>query len=394
MTELVEIIAAAMRTRQLAALVASRPVRRNVTEPASIRVRPVELRSGVRYQWSSRLDRRETHENLTLGESIERLPRLLSRFRNAQVLTATTDYHARADKQGRWSWKQSVGQRSAEPQAHDRSKRYLIAEGTACPFLEAIGVMTPRGQVRSSAHDKFRQINRYLEFVDDIYADLPAAGTLSVVDFGCGKSSLTFALHYLLTQVHGRDVRIVGLDRQQDVMQMCADLAARLELGGLEFRVGEIAAHQTDGPVDLAVSLHACDTATDDALARAVAWKSRVIFAVPCCQHEIASAMSGPASLLEHGILKERFAAIVTDALRAAALEIAGYRTQVIEFIDLEHTPKNVLIRAVRRDHDAGARVSARQRLEELKSLVGIDRTYLESVLDLGNLETRSVEDG
>lgn len=382
MTELVEIIAEAMRSGQLATLVASRPVRRGDAGPRSVRVRPVELRSGFRLQWTSRFDRRETHENLTIDESIDRLPQLLEAYRDVHLMTATANYQARADKHGAWRWKQSTAQRSAEPQSHDRSKQYLIPEGTPCAFLEAIGVMTPRGQVRAAARDKFRQINRYLEFVEDIYADLPADGMLSVVDFGCGKSSLTFALHHLLTRIHGRDVRIVGLDRQQDVIRNCSELAARLELAGLEFRVGEIAAHDTDVPVDLAVSLHACDTATDDALARAVAWNARVIFAVPCCQHEIASKMTGPETLLTHGILKERFAAIATDALRAAALEIVGYRTQVIEFIDLEHTPKNVLIRAVRRDRDSGVQDAARRRFDELKSLVGVDRTYLESVLD------------
>lgn len=382
MIELVAIIAESMRNGELAALIASRPARRSKAGPRSIRVRPVELQGGAQWQWASRFDRRETHENLTPDESIERLPQLLASYRDVHLLTATADLQARADKKGTWRWKQSAAQRSAEPQTHDRSKQYLIPEGTPCPFLEAIGVMTPRGQVRAAARDKFRQINRYLEFVEDIYSELPAVGTLSVVDFGCGKSSLTFALHHLLTRIHGRDVQIVGLDRQQEVMRNCSDLAARLELAGLEFRVGKISDHETDGSVDLAVSLHACDTATDDALARAVAWNSRVIFAVPCCQHEIASQMTGPQPLLTHGILKERFAAIATDALRAAALEIVGYRTQVIEFIDLEHTPKNVLIRAVRRDHDSGTRDSARRSFAELKSLVGVERTHLESVLD------------
>ena len=382
MTELIEIIAESLRSGQLAALIASRPVRRNDAVPRSVRIRPVELRGGVRLQWTSRFDRRETHENLTTDDSIERLPQLLASYRDVHLLTATADYQARANKLGAWRWKLSAANRSTAPQQHDRSKQYLIPEGTPCPFLEAIGVMTPRGDVRAKARDKFRQINRYLEFVEDIYTDLPAEGTLSVVDFGCGKSSLTFALHHLLTRVHHRDVRIVGLDRQTEVMHNCTDLAARLELSGLEFRVGEIAAHETDGPVDLAVSLHACDTATDDALARAVAWNARVIFAVPCCQHEIAGKMTGPASLTTHGILKDRFAAIVTDALRAAALEIVGYRTQVIEFIDLEHTPKNVLIRAVRRDHDTGTQAAARQRFQELKSLIGVEQTYLEEILD------------
>lgn len=381
MNELLDIIATAIGSGQLASLVISRPKSKSGADPRSIRIRPIELRSGLRWQWTLRFDRRETHENLTADETIPRLPELLARYRNAHILTASVDYSAQADKSGQWRWKQTAAQRTAAPQPHNRSKHYLIAEGTPCPFLEAIGVMTAAGQVRASAHDKFRQINRYLEFVNDIYAELPAEGTLSVVDFGCGKSGLTFALHHLLTNVHHRDARIVGLDRQPDVIHKCSELATRLELTGLEFRVGEIASHDSAGDVDLAVSLHACDTATDDALARAVSWQARVIFLVPCCQHEIAASMTTPPALLEHGILKERFAAIVTDSLRAAALEAAGYRTQVIEFIDLEHTPKNVLIRAVQRAPDANRRSAAQQRFAELKSLIGVERTYLESVL-------------
>jgi SAM-dependent methyltransferase len=383
MTDLVDLITDALRTGQLATLVASRPVRRNESEPGSIRIRPIELRAGVRLQWTSRYERRESHENLTVAESIERLPQLLSRFRDIHLMTATADYQARADRAGQWRWKRRDAARSAEPASHNRAKQYLIPEGVPCPFLEAIGVMNARGQVRAAAHDKFRQINRYLEFVNDVYPELAPEGTLSIVDFGCGKSSLTFALHHLLTKVHHRDVRIVGLDRQPDVIRICSDLSAQLELQGLDFRVGEIADHEASGEVDLAVSLHACDTATDDAIARAVQWKARVIFAVPCCQHEIASKMTAPVPLLEHGILKERFAAITTDSLRAAALEATGYRTQVIEFIDLEHTPKNVLIRAVRRGADSDRESKGRHRFDELKRLVGVAQTYLESVLNI-----------
>lgn len=387
MNELLDIIAAALRSGQLAALVVSRPLSKAAAGPRSIRIRPIELRSGLRFQWTHRFERHETHENLTADDTIQRLPETLARFRNAHILTSSADFAAQADKSGHWRWKRTAAQRQAAPQPHDRTRKYLIPEGVPCPFLEAIGVMTATGQVRAPARDKFRQINRYLEFVEDIYAELPPAGTLSVVDFGCGKSSLTFALHHLLTNIHGRTARIVGLDRQPDVIRKCGDLARQLELPGLEFHVGEIASHAAAGDVDLAVSLHACDTATDDALARAVSWNARVIFAVPCCQHEIAGRMSAPPALLEHGILKDRFAAIVTDALRAAALEAAGYRTQVIEFIDLEHTPKNVLIRAVRRPADDGRMVAARRRFDELKTLAGVGRTYLESVFRFESLD-------
>jgi hypothetical protein len=257
----------------------------------------------------------------------------------------------------------------------------LIPENVPVPFLVEAGVMTRSGKVRASKQAKFRQINRFLELVDDVLDALPPAGALRVIDFGCGKSYLTFALHHLLTVVRGREVNILGLDRKRDVVRSCARLAGKLECRGLEFRIGEIADQAIEGPVDLAVSLHACDTATDDALARAVAWRTGVILAVPCCQHELAGLLrSDPwEPLLRHGILKERLAALATDALRAQALEAAGYRTQVVEFIDLEHTAKNLLIRAVRRsggdrrDEALAAYEDFKQALG-LGTLVGADR--------------------
>ncbi len=241
--------------------------------------------------------------------------------------------------------------------------------------------MTPTGQVKSSMTHKFRQINRFLELVDDIVPSLETGRVLRVVDFGCGKSYLTFALHYLLTEIHGRTVHIVGLDKKPDVVRHCADLAGRLNCDGLEFREGDIAEHRESNPVDLAVSLHACDTATDGALAQAIRWKSRVILAVPCCQHEFAKQLDSRelAPLLGHGILRERFAAIATDALRSLVLEIAGYATQVVEFIDMEHTAKNILIRAVRRNQsDARQRAVYYEEYQALKRLLGIETPAIE----------------
>ncbi|HEY2253530.1 MAG TPA: SAM-dependent methyltransferase, partial [Planctomycetaceae bacterium] len=236
----------------------------------------------------------------------------------------------------------------------------------------------------SSKTHKFRQINRFLELVNDIVPALESDRTLRVVDFGCGKSYLTFALHHLLTEIHGRTVQIVGLDKKADVVRHCSDLAGRLNCAGLEFREGDIAEHQESSQVDLAVSLHACDTATDDALAQAIRWKSRVILAVPCCQHEFAGQINGRevAPLIGHGILRERFAAIATDALRSLVLEIAGYATQVVEFIDMEHTAKNILIRAVKRQHaDPRQRAGQLEQYRELKRLLGIDALAIERAL-------------
>jgi len=255
---------------------------------------------------------------------------------------------------------------------HDRRKRYLLEEGRPIPFLIELGVMTPDGMVLKSRYDKFRQVNRFLELVDDIVPGLRSDGKLRIVDFGCGKSYLTFAIHYLLTELRGREVEIVGLDLKEDVIEACSALASRFGAEGLRFQHGEIGSFETHEKVDLVVSLHACDTATDAALAQAVRWQADVILAVPCCQKEayrqIRSGMLAP--LLQHGLAKERFAALVTDTLRAQMLELQGYRTQLVEFVPLEHTAKNVLIRAVK---GAPAGVEVRRAYEELRDSLGLD---------------------
>jgi SAM-dependent methyltransferase len=262
---------------------------------------------------------------------------------------------------------------------HDRRKRYLLEEGTPVPFLVELGVMTPEGRVRRSRYDKFRQINRFLELVDDAVPSLQPEGTLRIVDFGCGKSYLTFAIHHLLTAVRGREVEIVGLDLKDDVIASCAALAERSGAAGLRFQRGEIATFDAVGAVDLVVSLHACDTATDEALAQAVRWQADAILAVPCCQKEAYRQLESSllAPLLRHGLAKERFAALVTDALRAQLLELAGYHAQLVEFVALEHTAKNVLIRAVK-GKPAGA--EARRAYEALRDALGLEPT-LEGLL-------------
>jgi len=214
--------------------------------------------------------------------------------------------------------------------------------------------------VRAARYDKFRQLNRFLELVADVEPELPDR-RLQIVDFGSGKSYLTFALYQFLREQRGRDVHVVGLDLKEDVIAQCDALARKLGYDELAFRVGEIAGFSSDAPVDMVVSLHACDTATDDALAQAVRWEARVIMAVPCCQHELLAQMESAGTLapmLRHGIVRERFAALATDSLRAQLLELAGYRTQILEFVGLEHTPKNLMIRAVRSAPagDAGVR--------------------------------------
>ncbi len=238
----------------------------------------------------------------------------------------------------------------AERLAHNRKKTYILQEGHPVPFLRDLGVMTETGKVVRAKYDKFRQINRFLEFIEDILPQLSKDRENVIIDFGCGKSYLTFAMYHYLTLIKSYPVRVIGLDLKQEVIDHCNALSRKYGFDHLQFYHGDIASYEGVDQVDMVVTLHACDTATDYALAKAVAWKAKVILSVPCCQHEwnkqMKNALMEP--ILRYGILKERIAALYTDGLRAELLEHAGYRTQVLEFIDMEHTPKNILIRAVR----------------------------------------------
>ena len=281
----------------------------------------------------------------------------------------------------------------------NRQKDYIIREGIPVPFLTALGIMNEQGKVFAKKYAKFRQINRFLEFIDDIVLDLTASGAgkerpLSVIDFGCGKSYLTFAAYHFLTDVKGLKAEIVGLDLKADVIKYCRSLAKDLNWRGLDFQVRDVRSYEADAtkPVDMVISLHACDTATDYAIAFALKQCARVILSVPCCQHELnAKLSSGGTShafkaLMRYGIIKERVCALATDVMRAELIKKQGYAVDICEFIDTEHTPKNLLIRAVRRtqsDNRFRAALSTRQdnSYEDLCSALGV-RITLEKPID------------
>jgi SAM-dependent methyltransferase len=351
----------------------SGPRRRGADVPRRLTVRPVTLASGRRYQWTSHFATRTTDENLTREQTRERLVELLGgEYRQGLLHGPDADLQVLAGGRSARVLERPPTRPHADD-AHDRRKRRVLPEGEPVPFLVELGVMTPAGAVRARRHDKYRQVNRFLELVEDVLPALPERGPLRVVDFGSGRSYLTFALHHLLVERHGRTVDMLGLDLKDDVVAACAALADRLGAEGLRFAVGDIARAEGLEHADLVVSLHACDTATDAALAKAVEWEAEVILAVPCCQHELLSQLDNAtlAPLLRHGVLRERFAAEVTDAARAQLLGLAGYDVQLVEFVELEHTPKNVLIRARRRpgrDTEKLAREYA-----ELKRALGFD---------------------
>ena len=330
----------------------SRPRRSDPSRPSRVTVAPVTVGGELRYRFTTHQASRTSDENLLPDAAADRLVHLLDgEFRQGVLQSTDADWQVLAGGGSEAKILRRPPTRPTVTLGHDRVKQRVLPEGVPVPFLVELGVMTAAGKVRAQRYDKFRQVNRFLELVEDVLPALPADGRLRVVDFGSGKSYLTFALHYLLTVVHQREVEIVGLDLKTDVVDHCEALARTLGADGLRFEVGDIAGYAALEGVDLVVSLHACDTATDDALDRAVRAGAPVILAVPCCQHELLSQLASPAldPLLRHGTLRERFAAEVTDAARAQLLGAVGYDVQVVEFIELEHTPKNILLRATAR---------------------------------------------
>lgn len=306
------------------------------------------------------------HKNLTAGDAGSYLTGKLSSdtssqtasFKNALVETQSFTANVLVSKKGTITIKKKMNASAKQPKislSHNRKKKYILEEGIPVPFLIDLGVMTQNGNIVNAHYDKFRQINRFLEYIEDILPSLPTDRELRILDFGCGKSYLTFAIYYYLKVLKGYPVRITGLDLKEDVIRHCNELAVKYGYDKLEFLCGDIAYYDGCSQVDMVVTLHACDTATDYALAKAVGWGAKVILSVPCCQHELNKQIKNDllSPVLHYGILKERMAALMTDGLRAQILEANGYRTQILEFIDMAHTPKNLLIRAVYNGHCA-----------------------------------------
>ncbi|MFD2615472.1 class I SAM-dependent methyltransferase [Paenibacillus gansuensis] len=316
-------------------------------------VKPVELKGRLIYQFSFQQGPKVLHENLEPAAAEARCMELFSTlFRQGLIRTTEAEHQILISKKFKVNIK-TVKTAAAKPVlTHNRKKNYVLEEGVPVPFLVELGIMNAQGKVLAPKYDKFRQINRFLEMIRDVVPSLPKGRTLNIVDFGCGKSYLTFAMYYYLKEIEGLDLNVIGLDLKEDVITHCSALAATFGYSDLKFLVGDISKYNGLTEVDMVVTLHACDTATDAALEKAVRWNASVILSVPCCQHELFSQIQNEtlSTMLDHGIIKERFAALATDSIRAQLLEIVGYRTQILEFIDLEHTPKNLLIRAVKGD--------------------------------------------
>ena len=369
-------------------IILSNPVLKEGAGPGKVlkvRVRPVMLKGGMVFQAEELTEKQAFHRNLTKEEGVPYLLGLLEGgFKQAEAESVKGQARVMVGKKGTVTVKVKKNQQKivAAPNvaSHNRQKRYILEEGKPVAFLEDLGVMTAEGKVIRSRYDKFRQINRFLEFIEDILPRLDKSRENVIIDFGCGKSYLTFAMYYYLHELRGYEVRIIGLDLKQDVIDRCNRLSEAYGFDKLKFYHGDIASYDGVDHVDMVVTLHACDTATDYALEKAVKWDASVILSVPCCQHELNKQMDNELlrQVFQYGLIKERMAALYTDALRAEILENRGYRTQILEFIDMEHTPKNILIRAVKQ----GGPKDNRKEIEDILQFLGTEQTLARLLLE------------
>ena len=351
---------------------------------ARSRLRPLLIKGSLVFQAEVQVGRQAFHRNMSKEETVSYITELLDgSFRQAEIVSGRGTGLILVSRKGKVTVKVKqkahsggAGDQPARIQSasglmsHNRQKSYILKEGSPVPFLVDLGVMTKEGRIVNSRYDKYRQINRFLEFIEDILPNLNQEEETTIIDFGCGKSYLTFAMYHYLKVLKEYPVRIIGLDLKQDVINHCSRLAMQYGYEGLDFYHGDIASYEGVDHVDMVVTLHACDTATDFALKKAVDWGAKVILSVPCCQHELAKQISCDIQkpVLQYGLIKERMAALYTDAIRAQVLERCGYRTQILEFIDMEHTPKNILIRGIRQ----GRKAANEGQLKELLGFLGI----------------------
>ncbi len=323
------------------------------SEVLRVSARTLLIKEELQYQVTYHYKDKVTHKNFREGAFQRFLADLLtSQFKQAVFCTEKNDYYLLIGKKDTMSVVKKAPSKLQGSLLHNRKKNYLLEEGAPIPFLVEIGIMNSTGRVHADKRNKFKQMNRFLEIVRDVLPAFKNKTKIRILDFGCGKAYLTFALYHYFHEMLGYELEVIGLDLKKEVIADCQRVAKNLGYENLKFFLGDINSFEVKETIDLMVTLHACDIATDAALEKAIRSKTEVILSVPCCQHELFSQVknSDLNPLLEHGILKERFSALATDAARGKLLEILGYTVQILEFIDLEHTPKNLLIRAVRKE--------------------------------------------
>lgn len=367
----------------LSKAVFSQPI--DKTDYSKVIIRPIMIKGTLFYQAERFRDNKAYHQNLTaqeLSKTVE--SELEGRYRQVLLVTgsATSQYSLKRNGSYKKSSTASLPL-PVTPQSHNREKEYILKEGENIPALVDLGVFTQDMKIVRAKYDKYKQINRFIELIDQAFKTWKK-DSITILDFGCGKSYLTFILYYYFRVKRGIRATIIGYDLKADVVQRCSEIAEKYGYDGLEFVRADVTKDVlTDRKIDMIVTLHACDTATDYALHYAISKKVDFIFSVPCCQHEINAGIHKGGDLdilLNHGILQERLSALLTDSIRASVLEDMGYKVDMIEFIDFEHSPKNIMIRA-RRNGKPGTK--GREEAKRLSSAYGFRQTLLDLCKDL-----------
>ena len=325
------------------------------------------------YQFAKFTKKQVFHKNITEKELMDVcISELCENFMQLNAWTESAEILLKLSKKGKllFDMKKADNKELAEDvKSNNRKKNYILEEGRTIEPLVDMGIFTKEGKVINSMYDKYKQINRFIEIIDDELKK-KIITHLNIIDFGCGKSYLTFIVYYYLTRIRKIDVNMIGLDLKEDVIKKCNKAAQKYGYENLSFELGDINGYNSPFKVDMVITLHACDTATDFALYNAVSWGADYIFSVPCCQHEINSQINSKkfSLMTGYGIVKERFSALITDAIRGNLLEYMGYNVNLLEFVDLSHTPKNILIRAVKR-RNKGKEAKGRA-LDEVKTIM------------------------
>ena len=346
----IEILTELIYEERIEKVVMASPVLKNGIK--KIEIKPFKSKEQILYQISFVENKKAIHQNFSKEEIILELKKYLEQFKQINIFSDIEEFQILRNSNGNEKIiKKEKEKKEIIIREHNKKKEYIIEEGEKCDFLIHLGVMDKNGKVFQKKYDKFRQINRYLEFISDIVKEFPTDRKLKIVDFGSGKAYLTFALYYYLVKKLKMDIEIYGVDIKEDVIEFCNKTSEELNYEGLKFVYWDIKSFDILKNADFVVTLHACDTATDDAIIQALKWNAKVIMCVPCCQHELFGKIQNNVMtpILKHGIVKEKLSSIITDSLRGNILEIMGYSVQLLEFIDMEHTPKNILIRAVKK---------------------------------------------
>jgi len=375
--ELVKIIEENVANTSLIYVVFATPLNKEENKFKKITVKPISSNDNIIYQLEKFTDKQAFHENINETDIVSRILELASQYKNANIFTVEADYQVLISKKGSMRIVKLSPTKTMSLGFHNKTKKYIIPDNEPCDFLIELGVMNKDGKVLAKKYDKFKQINKFLEIVDDSLDKASLKSDYKIIDFGCGKAYLTFALYYYFYKIKKVNVQIVGLDLKTDVINFCNDVAKKLNYSHLRFENGDIKDYNTNLDIDMVVTLHACDNATDAALVKAIKWNTDIVLSVPCCQHEFYDKIDNNnlEPMLKHGLIKERLSSLVTDSLRSLFLETKGYKVQLVEFVDMEHTPKNILIRAVK----SKIREEAKKEYEDFKKFWRLEDIFIEN---------------